>query len=572
MRAIFRSGEGRRLDLPRYDVRYIIDRKRRDRKRRRSTSLESIGSNERRRRGRSKNRGRPQRSSTSSSDTSPSLPSSPTAAPFDRKRVTPSSKSRRINSPESNRGPRNDGGRRRSLTPLSRRRKRSKFAESETNTKVSRRSPPASRKAKGQRRKATRSESNDSDIVILPKKKSNKNLRAVESTSKKTGRRTRLTTSNTGGTGSSKPKKGKKKTTIVANKRLDITAAAAAAAAASSSSASAVAGKEVYAAGNKILVSVNFKQAGRKSSSKAKRGPSSDGGGGLENLSPQHKPDSSSSAAVERAKAKKPSLVIDIMSSPYQVFESSPKETIDIFSDEESTGGNMSSTHRRKKEGAAAVMTLADERNSWSVSGCLSVPTVGQQPSSIADPEETAPSVTSTTHAPASTVTSTSGSIFPAVPSSLASAATSSGVAGGNKMSNLTSPTLNDAYLTGNSGILCGKASAVSGGVDASSTTNTFHRGPMTPPGDEHETLDLAQGPQTPSSDMAPDSYDPFNPTTESPENRINQNTLLNNKPPLTFTNEDSGTKSHNGTRISEMSLSVDMEVDSPCSPGQSLQ
>jgi len=230
----------------------------------------------------------------------------------------------------------------------------------------------------------------------------------------------------------------------------------------------------------------------------------------------------------------------------------------------------MSSTHRRKKEGAAAVMTLADERNSWSVSGCLSVPTVGQQPSSIADPEETAPSVTSTTHAPASTVTSTSGSIFPAVPSSLASAATSSGVAGGNKMSNLTSPTLNDAYLTGNSGILCGKASAVSGGVDASSTTNTFHRGPMTPPGDEHETLDLAQGPQTPSSDMAPDSYDPFNPTTESPENRINQNTLLNNKPPLAFTNEDSGTKSHNGTRISEMSLSVDMEVDSPCSPGGS--
>ena len=449
--------------------------------------------------------------------------------------------------------------------------------ESETNTKVSRRSPPASRKAKGQRRLAARSESRDSDIVILPKKKSNKIIRTGESTAKKTGKRAKVTTSNTGGAGSSKPKKGKKKAAVVANKRLDIKSAAAAAAAASTST-SAVAGKEVYAAGNKILVSVNFKHsttAGKKSkANKGKRGPSNDSGDGFENKSPQHKPDSSSSAAVERAKAKKPSLVIDIMSSPYQVFESSPKETIDLFSDEEGTGGKMSSTHRRKKEGAPAVMTLGDERTSWSVTGSMNVPIVGQQSSSITDLEETAPSVTSTTHASATTVTSTSGSVFPTVPSSLASATTASGVVGGNEMSSLPSPTAlrqNDGYFTGSSGIICAKSTASSGGVDASTTTNTFHRGPMTPPGDEHETLDLAQGPQTPSSDMAPDSYDPFNPTTESPENRLNQNTQLK-KPPLTFTNEDSGAKSHNGIRNSDMSLSVDMEVDSPCSPGQSLR
>jgi len=576
-----RSGEGRRLDLPRYDVRYIIDRKRRDRNRRRSSSLESIGSDDRRRRGRSRSRsrGRRQRSSPSTSDTSPSLPSSP-APLFERKKGTPRSRSRRrrssriSNSPDSNRGPRHAGGRRRSITPLSRRRKRSTFVESEANKQVSRRSPPASRKAKGQKRIATRSKSHDSDIVILPKKKSNKMLRAGESTAKKTGKRGKVATSNAGGAGSSKPKKVKKKAAVVANKRLDVKAAAAAAAAASSSS-SAVAGKEVYAAGNKILVSVNFKHStttGKKSSSKTKSGPSNDRGDGCENMSPQHKPDSTSSAAVERAKAKKPSLVIDIMSSPYQVIDSSPKETIDIFSDDESAGGNMLSTHRRKKDGAAAVMTLVDERSSWSVSGSLNVPTVGQQSSSITDPEETAPSVTSTTHAPASTVTSTSGSIFPAVPSSLASATMTSGVAGGNEMSILSSPAplrQNDGGFTLNSVIICTKSTAASGGVDASSTTNTFHRGPMTPPGDEHETLDLAQGPQTPSSDMAPDSYDPFNPTTDSPENRINQNTQLK-KPPLTFTNEDSGAKTHNGIRNSDMSLSVDMEVDSPCSPGGS--
>merc|ERR1712061_62493 len=84
----------------------------------------------------------------------------------------------------------------------------------------------------------------------------------------------------------------------------------------------------------------------------------------------------------------------------------------------------------------------------------------------------------------------------------------------------------------------------------------------MTPPGDEHETLDLAQGPQTPSSDIAPDSYDPFNPTTESPENSSNQL----QRPLIAFRKEqeDSLAKNH------DTSLSVDMEVDSPRSPGGS--
>ena len=75
-------------------------------------------------------------------------------------------------------------------------------------------------------------------------------------------------------------------------------------------SSSVVTGKEVFASGDKIMVSVNFKQtsASKKASKKAKV---------VANLPA----DSSSSANVERAKAKKPALVIDIMSSPYQVIK-----------------------------------------------------------------------------------------------------------------------------------------------------------------------------------------------------------------------------------------------------------
>ena len=552
-RANFRSGEGRKLDLPRYDVRYIIDRKRRNRSRRRSSSFESISG---RKRGRSSSRGR-RHCSSSSSDSSPSLPSQSVVTTSERKKVKSMSKSARrrrrrsraSNSPDLGRGLRHDVGHRRSMSPLPRRRKRSTLG-SEDNTVVVRHSPSVSRGTKGRRKYAVRSGSNDSEIIILPKKKSNKILRTSELISKKTGKREKITTSNACGAVGSKNKKSKKKT---ASKQIDITSAAAAA---SSGSASAVAGKEVYAAGNKILVSVNFKHSAT-SRKKAKKRPSNDSGDGCENKSPQHKPDSSSSAAVERAKAKKPSLVIDIMSSPYQVFESSPKETIDLFSDEECP---LSSTQRRNKDGEDDEVSSGVERAPRSVTGASNVPAIGQKSSSIAYLEETAPSVTSTTHAIASTITSSSGSIFPPNPS-LPHMTFASSVAGGNKMSSIptTSPCHNDGNFTGVNGEIYVKSAAPTCSTDTSAINSTFHRGPMTPPGDEHETLDLARGPQTPSSDMAPDSYDPFNPTTESPENRINSQKN---------SNDDLGQKNHNGVRNSDISLSVDMEVDSPCSPG----
>ena len=60
----------------------------------------------------------------------------------------------------------------------------------------------------------------------------------------------------------------------------------------------------VHILGDKIMVSVNFKNAANKSAS-------------------------------EIAATKKPSLVIDVMSSPYQIIEPSPEPVFDIFSDEE---------------------------------------------------------------------------------------------------------------------------------------------------------------------------------------------------------------------------------------------
>lgn len=65
-----------------------------------------------------------------------------------------------------------------------------------------------------------------------------------------------------------------------------------------------VADKEVFTSGDKIMVSVNFKNSANKS-------------------------------AAEIAATKKPTMVIDVMSSPYQVLEPSPEPVFDVLSDEE---------------------------------------------------------------------------------------------------------------------------------------------------------------------------------------------------------------------------------------------
>ncbi len=132
--------------------------------------------------------------------------------------------------------------------------------------------------------------------------------------------------------------------------------------------------------------------------------------------------------------------------------------------------------------------------------------------------------------------------------------------------------------------------------------------GPMTPPGvDDHETLDLAKGPQTPdmlaaddvddglragnidqnggnvlaANGGSPDSYDPFNPTAESPDDDFDAivgGSAANESQNLNGVEKSSSsavTSSMNlSTAIATASsanaadLSVDMDMASPCSPG----
>ena len=83
---------------------------------------------------------------------------------------------------------------------------------------------------------------------------------------------------------------------------------------------SEIADKEVFASGDKIMVSVNFRSSNRNSS--PKRGKN-------KNVGMQ-----TSNATAAAANAK-PMCVIDVMQSPYRIIEESPKEIFDVFSDEE---------------------------------------------------------------------------------------------------------------------------------------------------------------------------------------------------------------------------------------------
>merc|ERR1711983_279108 len=83
---------------------------------------------------------------------------------------------------------------------------------------------------------------------------------------------------------------------------------------------SSVANKEVYTSGDKIMVSVNFKNAANKS-------------------------------AAEIAASTKPSLVIDVMSSPYQIIEPSPEPVFDIFSDDEKENNQSKVVNDNQEKG-----------------------------------------------------------------------------------------------------------------------------------------------------------------------------------------------------------------------------
>jgi hypothetical protein len=230
-------------------------------------------------------------------------------------------------------------------------------------------------------------------------------------------------------------------------------------------SSSSVGDKEVYASGDKILVSVNFKHSKKRSRRHGSK------------IKSPNKPDSSSSAAIERAKAQKPSLVIDIMSSPYQVFEASPKETIDIFSDAESS-----------------PVKVKDLTGDISLMGSTTV-----VPGTMS-PDCTTPSDMRlhSQQQPSSTLL-----LQPQPPPQL-------------QLQQLATSSSSTAVKT--NGTAEDRFSGLSANDVVASTSANHHKGPMTPPGDEHETLDLANGPQTPISDIVNDCYDPCNPTAGSPD------------------------------------------------------
>ena len=81
---------------------------------------------------------------------------------------------------------------------------------------------------------------------------------------------------------------------------------------------SSVVEKEVYAAGDKIMVSVNFKSKPKKHNTTT-------------TTSETFGKDQSASNSANN----KPMVVIDCLSSPYQVIEPSPSEVIDIYSEED---------------------------------------------------------------------------------------------------------------------------------------------------------------------------------------------------------------------------------------------
>ena len=76
---------------------------------------------------------------------------------------------------------------------------------------------------------------------------------------------------------------------------------------------SSVTDKEVFTSGDKIMVSVNFRNSTNK-------------------------------PAAEIAATKKPTMTIDVMCSPYQVLEPSPEPVVDVFSDDETNNTNNKQT------------------------------------------------------------------------------------------------------------------------------------------------------------------------------------------------------------------------------------
>ena len=279
----------RRLDLPRYDVRYIINKKRGhkdshrgghpDRRRSFSPAYKSpIRKRGRRTRTRSRSRSRSRSFSRSRSRS---------RSPYrSRKREKKQTKKKATT---------------KSTIGVS----STKAKKNKTINKSSRVSLATSKKKKRRRRSSSFSISSRSPSRERTTKKVNnkvkKKVGSVTQNQTKTLQTKKVTKQNA--QKPDKPRKKRKNKSDLGNVRAAVTASP------------VVVEKEVFAAGDKIMVSVNFKRDKKTVST-------------LNALDENR--------ALNDVSNKKPACVIDIMSSPYQVFEPSPvHETIDVYTDDE---------------------------------------------------------------------------------------------------------------------------------------------------------------------------------------------------------------------------------------------
>lgn len=197
---------------------------------------------------------------------------------------------------------------------------------------------------------------------------------------------------------------------------------------------SEIADKEVYASGDKIMVSVNFR-SNRNAAA----------------VSPVKKPRPKNMTVTQ-----KPVCVIDIMSSPYKIIEASPKEVVDVFSDDED---------KNKKVGANNNNSLRSQQQKTSKQRATQPgPVDNSAPHKTPSPKENSEKLVQQQQQ------QTQQQQIPVEP-----------------------------IIVGGDLII-----------------HTGHKGPCTPPPMGETMISLTKGPQTPS-DLPDDSYDPCNPT-ESPD------------------------------------------------------
>lgn len=208
--------------------------------------------------------------------------------------------------------------------------------------------------------------------------------------------------------------------------------------------------KEVFASGDNILVSINF---GQKDGTSKKKKRSADKNDICD-------PEGNGGNSLQSTSNNKPSIVIDIMQSPYQVFEPSPQETIDLHESDEESSAQKPKKVVEDTNGMSSSSNNMPNSNDSNPHNYQAATNGGGEPSSKG-----------------STSVLTAASIIESLTSSV------------------TTGTF----------------------ANSSAATNSISvtRGPCTPPFDE--AIDFAKGPQTPPQSDIEDSYDPCNPT-ESPE------------------------------------------------------